>query len=76
MQLTRKMVREEEVTPEEGVVCILAEDKNGNVIPTGRYMRQLAGRIIMTDTPGRMKKRTPYDEKGSAYSLGDLKIKS
>ena len=47
------MVHAEEVTPEEGVVLLLAEDENGNIVPTGRYMRWLAGQIL--DKPTRPK---------------------
>ena len=46
MKLTRQMVREEDYDAEDGVVVLLAEDKDGNLVPTGRYMRWLAGTIL------------------------------
>ncbi len=53
MQITREMVRTEQIDLQEGVICLLAEDSSGDIVPTGRYMRWLAGQIL--DQPVRPK---------------------
>ena len=68
IHITRQILDEVDYTSDTGVIVLLAPEG----VPTARYMRNLAGKIVMKDSLPQRCKRLPNDGKENSYTLGQL----
>lgn len=66
--ITREEVENEKIECEDGVIVLLAPEG----VPTTRYIRSLAGQIVLKSALPQRTKRYPHDGKHNSYQYGSL----